>query len=127
MLFQHTLELVLSGRKTQTRRIVTPKDSAERGDDGAITAVKINGRDKYRVGKTYAVQPARGKPAVARIRMLVIERRKASEATTADARAEGVATREAFFEMWCSVHGADKMDAEVWVLTFELVNEDVNV
>ncbi len=83
--------------------------------------MKINGRDKYRVGKTYAVQPARGKPAVARIRMRAIERRKASEATAADAKAEGVASREAFFEMWRSVHGADKLDAEVWVLTFELV------
>lgn len=122
MLFQHTLDLVLSGKKTQTRRIVAPNDAAEYADDGTITAVKTGGRDKYRVGKTYAVQPARGKPAVARIRMLAIEHKRASDATTHDARAEGVATREAFFEMWRSVHGADKVDAEVWVLTFELVS-----
>ncbi|MFN8450600.1 MAG: ASCH domain-containing protein [Anaerolineae bacterium] len=124
MLFQHTLDLVLSGAKTQTRRVVAREDTAEHGDDGAITAVKTSGRDKYRIGKTYAVQPARGKPAVARIRLLRIERKRASEMSASEARAEGVASRAAFLDMWSSIHGADKLDADVWVLTFELVKTD---
>jgi hypothetical protein len=123
MLFQHTLDLVLSGRKTQTSRLVTPDDSAERGSDGRIEAVKTGGRDKYRVGKTYAVQPARGKPAVARIRLLGIARKRVSDTTTAEAKAEGFVSREAFFETWRAIHGAGKLDAEVWLLTFELAED----
>lgn len=121
MLFQHSLDLVLSGRKTQTSRVVAPNDAAERGRDGKIEAVKSNRRDKYRVGKTYAVQPARGKPAVARIRLLAIERKQVRDTTTEQAQAEGVASREAFFEMWRVVHRTDRLDADVWLLTFELV------
>jgi hypothetical protein len=121
MIFQHTLDLVLSGQKTQTSRLASPNDSAEYGRDGEIEAVLVNGRDKYRVGKTYAVQPARGKPAVARIRLLRIERKKVSNTETGEAKAEGFASREAFFETWQTIHGADKLDADVWMPTFELV------
>lgn len=127
MLFQYTLDLVLSGKKTQTRRVVAREDAAERGDDGEITAVKTSGRDKYRIGKTYAVQPARGKPAVARIRLLKIEREQVSEVSAREARAEGVASRAAFLETWSSIYGADKLDVDVWVLTFELVKADGEV
>jgi hypothetical protein len=50
MIFQYTLDQVLDGRKTQTRRLVTA------------------GRpSRWRVGRTYAVQPGRTKKAVARI------------------------------------------------------------
>lgn len=121
MLFQHTLAPVLSGQKTKTSRRIAAGDAAEVGSDGKIEAVTTNGRDKYRVGKSYAVQPARGKPAVARIRLLAIERKPVSAATEADVKAEGFDSREAFFETWRSIHGADTLDTDVWMLTFELV------
>lgn len=123
MLFQYTIDLVLSGRKTRTSRLVKPGDAAVPGADGSIEAVTLNGRDKYRVGKTYAVQPGRGKPAVARIRLLSIERKVVAKATNEDAKAEGYDSREAFFETWRSIHGADKLSADVWMLTFELVGD----
>src|SRR5664279_740162 len=121
MIFQYTLDQVLSGRKTQTSRLVTPHDSAVYGSGHEIVAVTVNGRDKYRVGKTYAVQPARGKPAVAHIRLVRIEGKKVSATTLAEAKAEGFASREAFFETWNEIHGANQLDADVWMLTLELV------
>ena len=122
MIFQYTLDLLLSGRKTQTCRIAKPNENAVRASDGSIVAVTLRGHDKYRVGKTYAVQPARAKPAVARIGLVGIEHKRISEVTLQEAQAEGYATREAFFEVWRNIHGDANADADVWVLTFELVH-----
>ena len=124
MIFQHTLDLVLSGRKTATSRLAKAGEMVVRGDDGQIVAVLYKGRERYRVGKVYAVQPARAKPAIAHIRLLGIKGQRASETTAEEARAEGVESREAFFEMWRTVHGANKLDAEVWHLTFELAHAE---
>jgi hypothetical protein len=70
MLFQHTWRDVITDRKTQTRRLVKPNEwlgrymtdkhphwyhCVMRGIDGPI---------KWAVGKTYAVQPGRGLPAI---------------------------------------------------------------
>ena len=124
MIFQYTLEQVLSGEKTATSRIAKAGEVAVMGDDGLIEAVVASGRDKYRVGKTYAVLPARGKPQVARIRLLGIKRQKVSETSLEEAKLEGSTSREGFFETWRTVHGEGKLDAEVWFLTFELVHAE---
>jgi hypothetical protein len=124
MIFQYTFEQVLSREKTKTSRLVKPNDTAITGSDGKIEAVLSSGRDKYRVGKTYAVQPGRTKPAVGRIRLLAIERKRASETTTAEAKHEGFASRQEFFEAWRDIHGENKRDADVWMLEFELVPAD---
>lgn len=124
MIFQYTLEQVLSGEKTETIRPVKPGDVAVVGDDGKIEAVVGNGRDKYRVGKTYAVVPARGKPQVARIRLLGIQRRKVSETTLKEAKLEGSASVEDFFKVWREAYGESKLDTEVWSLTFELARDE---
>lgn len=121
MIFQYTLDLVLSGAKTTTSRLAKPGENAEYARDGSIAAVTSRGRDKYRVGKTYAVQPARTQPAVARIRLLGIKRQHVSETSVEEAKMEGFASREAFFAKWSEIHGKDKLNAEVWLLTFELV------
>ncbi len=81
-----------------------------------------NGRDKYRVGSSYAVQPARTQPAVARIRLLAIQHKNVAEITDAEAQVEGYATRDQFFEVWRQVHGEKQFHADVWVLKFELVS-----
>lgn len=121
MIFQYTLEQVLSGEKTATSRLVKPGESAEYIDNGRIEAVRLRGRDKYRIGKTYAVQPSRNEPAVARIRLLSIKRQRVSETSAEETKMEGFDCREAFFAQWRDIHGKDKLNAEVWLLTFELV------
>ncbi len=96
MIFQYTLDLLLSGRKTQTRRVIKAGESTIQADD-RIVAVQTHGRDKYRVGKTYAVQPSRNAAAVARIRLTGLRRQRAGEISLEDAQAEGYASREEFF------------------------------
>ena len=120
MIFQHTLEQVLSGQKTQTRRIIKPGDVAVRSGQDEITAVKTNGRTKWAVGKTYSVQPGRGKPAVARIQITRIRRETVSQISEADAIADGFTSRQAFLNTWRHIHGDDSLDLDVWVVHFEL-------
>lgn len=121
MIFQYTWKQVIAGEKTATRRPVKAGEAAETDAQGAIVAVLHKGRTKYRVGQVLAVQPARTAPAIARIRLTRIERRRASNITDAEAREEGAGDRAGFLRLWEMAHGAGKLDAETWVLRFELV------
>ena len=122
MIFQHTLNKVLSGEKWQTRRIIQCR--IVRDDfTGHIIAIKRNGRTLYTVGKTYAVQPARGKPAVARIRITGMRLEPVTSITIEDAIAEGFESCEEFLNAWVEIHGKSGLNKMVWVLEFELVLE----
>ncbi len=124
MIFQYTLDQVLNGTKISTRRPVDLKaDSAETDESGNILAVRVNGREKWRVGKTYSVQPSRHARAVAHIRVTKLERKTVRDITNAEAQAEGSADRQAFFDLWTEVHGKNKLDEEAWVVWFTLVKE----
>lgn len=126
MLFIHTLDKVLSGQKTQTRRIVKSGDAelvkpirtdrvsfqrnlmyvAYPADDvREITGVERNGRRFWNVGCDYAAQPARGKAAVARIRITAIERNKnVRMLTSQEAMYEGFDSSAEFWAVWCQMH-----------------------
>lgn len=155
MIFQHTWQKVLSGEKTQTRRIVRPDDlpmfhtanSLRFYPDvysGYRGVRKTDGTYKWQVGKTYAVQPGRGKPAVARIRLTVIRREDVRDISDPDIEAEGFDDFFDFFDVWTDMHdhsfnkrylynadmgyewdnyGLAKRPAEryqAWALTFEV-------
>ena len=122
MIFQYTWPQVVSSHKTATRRVISPTEQAIRGRNYRIVAVKQNGRVKWRVGATYAVQPGRGQQQIARIRLTRITRQKLSRITEREARAEGFANRQEFLEVWETIHGPDGKDQRVWVLQFELVS-----
>ncbi|MBL8157307.1 MAG: hypothetical protein JNM70_24255, partial [Anaerolineae bacterium] len=64
MIFAHTLDKVICGEKWQTRRLVKP---GETFDADQRRVLKEGKRTLYEIGKSYAVQPNRGKKAVARI------------------------------------------------------------
>jgi len=119
MIFQHTHEMVLTGRKTQTRRIKKKGEHFEDGRvftfdicsfkavDGAGQVGLFNGhkeRTRWEVGKTYAVQPARGQPAIGRIRITGIREQDVREISDADVRAEGFASKANFLETWTQMH-----------------------
>ncbi|MDL1922589.1 hypothetical protein FBQ95_08255 [Chloroflexi bacterium CFX3] len=116
MIFAHTLNLVLSERKSQTRRLVKAGETITPDQQ----CIYITGkRNIYQVNKTYAVQPGRGKKAVARIRITGLRRERLEKISRKDARAEGFASRKAFFEAWRSIHGAQAdLTVEVWVISF---------
>lgn len=126
MIFSHTWEKVLSGEKTQTRRLKKPGQK----------------RSVYKVGQTYAVQPGRGKKAVARIRITDIWEEDVRRISEKDVLAEGFLERRDFLGVWCKMHDTkwadsyNTMDLDefakallarpvdrylAWVLEFQLV------
>lgn len=162
MLFRPDLaQLIVEGRKTQTRRIVKDGDIPylmlrqtkavmRRGrliwkvNDGTVdwlSKAGVGGNDGSRGGNcgtyrqpTYAVQPGRGKPSVARIRFTAIRSENLGDITAADIEAEGFCQDTgsadfldlvAFRQAWDRLN-PDKPyrwqdDPAVWVLTFALV------
>ncbi len=153
MLFIHTIDKVLDGSKTQTRRIVKPNHHAlnywrtEIGDDlhigmsgdgTNIGVVQSSGRDMWRVFSDYAVQPGRGKKAIAHIFLRSIRREDVRLISLEDAQAEGFTDEFEFMRVWLSMHNKPLYKAEywgmksilehpperyqAWVLTFALVD-----
>lgn len=130
MIFQHTWEKVLSGEKTQTRRIVKPGDgfttplslgvigkdagrmittvpnySTPRPGFNNIYSVCNGKRTVYQVNKDYAVQPGRTKSGVARIQLTEIRREDVRNISDEDVAAEGFGIdKDDFLEVWCQMH-----------------------
>ena len=105
MIFQPELvELILAGRKTQTRRLAGINDC------------------RYQVGRDYAVQPGRGKKGVARVLVTAVRRETEGDISLADARAEGFKNRTEFRRYWTALYGRPSVPGRrVWVISFELV------
>ena len=87
-----------------------------------IVSVERNRRLLYEVGRTYAVQPGRGKHALGRIRLRAIRREPAQDISEGDARAEGVASPAAFREIWIELYGRDALERLCYVLVIERVS-----
>lgn len=130
MIFQHTAPWVLeqspnTGKpKTLTSRPVRDGDYIHLRDlDGNILLVKDGQmRIKYVAGQTYAIQPGRGKPALARFILTRIERAEyAGRVTQAQAEAEGFATPKAFRDVWMSLYGLAATELPCWRLHLAVV------
>lgn len=138
MLFKSELiDKIRTGQKTQTRRPASADDFTLIHADGcrAVYAPHL----KWQVGKTYAIQPGRGKAAVARFELLQIRREDVRAITLEDAIAEGFQTREEFWIVWtqfydgvayyllkdghwdCLNNRPDNL-YDAWALTFRLVD-----
>jgi len=106
-------ELILSGAKTVTRR-----------------PVKVDSYDtlqfplpcRYVVGRTYAVQPGRGKKAVGRIRVVSVDREPLTLVRHGNEWArEGFASVNDFYRRWTDLYGLVPAMQPVWRIEFELV------
>lgn len=126
MIFKQVYE-VLSGRKTQTRRLeksgdfMTPSGNIVYGESINTTLIP-----RFVVGKEYPAQPGRGKKAAGRIRITEIRNERLQAISEADAIAEGVENIETYRNLWDSIYDGQpqkQWDANpmVWVITFEVV------
>ena len=120
--------LILDGRKTQTRRVMKPTHHLM---DGALCNLLYV---LYAPGRTYAVQPGRGKKAVGRLRVTGVRVERLQEITEADCIAEGwtkrpdiatdpvvhrEASRDWYMDLWTSIHGTGSWAANPWVAVIE--------
>ena len=100
---ERLLNAVLAGEKTVTRRV----------SNGAPC--------KYLPGRTYALQPARGRPGIGRIQVVSVRQECLGALTSADARAEGFAGRDEFFAYWRRLYRRVDPDLVVNRIEFRLV------
>jgi hypothetical protein len=99
--------LVLSGQKTETRRIAKPGEPC-----------------RYQEGRTYAVQEGRGKPGIGRIEVLSVRKEELGEIRNDGARREGFRSVDGFFTYWWKLHGKVDLLQDVWVICFRLVEPE---
>ena len=132
MIFQHTLNDVLSGEKTQTSRIwkhyyrvqnshmrfVDRHEKFGKREFYVLWSVNKSLRRLYEVGRTYAVQAKRGGKGLARIRILKLAKRDIREFDESDIQREGFDSFDSFYMLWQEMHDRNY---EALVINFELV------
>lgn len=112
MIFQyHTLEKVLAGTKTQSRRLIKPDEtlvSVENPFGGYKPLYVRNNRNYsrlYTIGQTYLVQRKSGQnEGAVRIRIDNITRQDVRQITDQDAIAEGYRSAYNFMCWWCAIN-----------------------
>lgn len=138
------VEKILIGEKVQTRRPVKDGDQhlPRNKDPHGPIGIYRNKRLMWEVGRTYAVQPGRGKKSVGRIELLKIQREDVRTINHQDAIAEGFGDnpipRLGFLDVWrefydasfkypialgfgAAIAGRPADKYQGWVLEFKLV------
>lgn len=137
-------KLVMTGAKTQTRREKHPGDTAIM-KDGKIVAVERNKRLLWEIGRSYAVQPGRGKPGIGRVWLTEIRGQNLWDISDKDICDElGCPTTwpgpgpepyqrnlwAAFATLWDSINRRGHQwsdNPKVWALTIELPKPEERV
>ena len=104
MFDKQTLDLILKGKKTQTRRL--RKNEIQPANPGNIHKLKID-----RTDKSYGY-----------IEILSCDKAVFGDITETDARKEGFKNIEEYTEYFVSVNGEVKKNTPIWVINFKLVN-----
>lgn len=132
--------------KTQIRRRVKSGDDYHHTVLSPMKVRRLGGKLRWQVGNIYAIQPGRGKQAIARFRLLDIKLEDVRNISLKDARAEGYKNEIEFWRVWCGFHdpkGIGELENlattsmvglitgwestrpancyQAWVLTFEVI------
>jgi hypothetical protein len=123
VIFAKTWRQILDRTKTQTLRLAYRGDHLSLRSPGEGLAVwTIDGRCRWMVGRTYAIQPERCHFAVGRIRCTYLKD-IANPMTVLDdafARAEGMPSVDEFLRVWRELHQSQPRQ-RCWAIGFELV------
>lgn len=110
MIFKPVLiHKITAGKKTMTRRPVKAGETEPR----------------WTVGRAYAAQPGRGKPAAAHFIVTAVRVERLGELTFRDAVAEGFRSRDDFYAYWTDLYGHVDDRLRVWVISFRRDDRDV--
>jgi len=87
-----SIDQTLKGLKRKTRRPFREGDKSTTGREGVAYVEDKNGRLKWRLGNTYAIQPGRGRKGIEghRIKIIGIQCEKLGDISPTDAMAEGL-------------------------------------
>lgn len=99
---------VMAGRKTVTRRLVSDNPRSPWWDGGCSLVV----------GRSYAVCPGRGKPAIGRVVITSVDRRPLFRLTDDEARREGFEDEAHFAAAFALINGSYDSRAMVWRVAF---------
>jgi uncharacterized protein YqfB (UPF0267 family) len=107
--------LVVAGKKTVTRRPRTGSNPS--GEPGGW----VDDPCRYKAGRTYAVQPGRGKKAIGRIYVRSVRPELMTQLDDDEARLEGFKNTREFTDKWLAIYGKGSWLDIVWRIEFELV------
>jgi hypothetical protein len=109
MLFIHTWQLVVEGKKTLTTRL------AQKGASGEYEC-------RYVAGRTYGVQMKYRGRSIARIQILSVKfRDHAGDISDADAQAEGFQTAQEFRDTYSKAYSKKSLERPAFGIRFNLV------
>jgi hypothetical protein len=124
VIFSKTIDLVLSGRKTQTLRLAYAGDYLGETDDGRAAVYTESNRPRWIVGNTYAVQPERCHFSDGRIRVTnLFEVLDPLAVDELFAHREGFDRRDEFLRIWHELHKREPVQ-RCWAIGFRLVERD---
>jgi hypothetical protein len=87
----------------------------------ATATTRASRRTIYEVGKTYPVQPGRGKASLGRILLTGITYCCPGDMTLEQAQAEGFSSVKDFLDLWIDMHGILSVHEPQWSLEFKFV------
>ena len=120
------IDELLSGRKTETRRLVKPGEILETFVENGVEVSRVmtaKGREKYRTGKPYPIIPRMFQPALKSHKVVfhAIRQELLHAIDETGATNEGVANVDAYRDLWGAINGPRSWDKNPPVFVYRFV------